>query len=68
MAAAFDERIGAVVPSSGNSGELDPWRYTTEPFGNESIELLAGVQSHWFNGRLRFSLAVKTSCRSIDTR
>ena len=54
LAAAFDERIGAVVPSSGNSGELDPWRYTTEPFGNESIELLAGVQSHWFNGRLRF--------------
>ena len=42
------------MPSSGNSGELDPWRYTTEPFGNESIELLAGVQSHWFNGRLRF--------------
>src|SRR5688500_5880572 len=54
LAAAFDERIGAVVPSSGNSGELDPWRYTTEPFGNESIELLAGVQSHWFSGRLRF--------------
>jgi dienelactone hydrolase len=54
LAAAFDERIGAVVPSSGNSGELDPWRYTTEPFANESIELLAGVQSHWFNPRLRF--------------
>lgn len=54
LAAAFDERIGAVVPSSGNSGENDPWRYTTEPFVNESIELLAGVQSHWFNPRLRF--------------
>ena len=54
LAAAFDERIGAVVPSSGNSGELDPWRYTTEPFANESIELLAGVQSHWFHPRLRF--------------
>ena len=54
LAAAFDERIGAVVPSSGNSGENDPWRYTTEPFGNESIELLAGVQSHWFSNRLRF--------------
>jgi dienelactone hydrolase len=54
LAAAFDERIGAVVPSSGNSGENDPWRYTTEPFANESIELLAGVQSHWFNPRLRF--------------
>jgi pimeloyl-ACP methyl ester carboxylesterase len=54
LAAAFDERIGAVVPSSGNSGENDPWRYTTEPFVNESIELLAGVQPHWFSPRLRF--------------
>ena len=43
-----------MVPSSGNSGENDPWRYTTEPFVNESIELLAGVQSHWFSPRLRF--------------
>lgn len=54
LAAAFDERIGAVIPSSGNSGESDPWRYTTEPFANESIELLAGAQPHWFHPRLRF--------------
>jgi dienelactone hydrolase len=54
LAAAFDERIGAVVLSSGNSGEADPWRYTTEPFANESIELLAGAQPHWFHPRLRF--------------
>lgn len=54
LAAAFDERIGAVIPSSGNSGECDPWRFTTEPFANESIELLAGAQSHWFHPRLRF--------------
>jgi dienelactone hydrolase len=54
LAAAFDERIGAVVPSSGNSGESNPWRYTTEPFANESIELLAGAQPHWFHPRLRF--------------
>ncbi len=54
LAAAFDDRIGAVIPSSGNSGECDPWRFTTEPFANESIELLAGVQSHWFHPRLRF--------------
>jgi dienelactone hydrolase len=54
LAAAFDERIGAVVPSSGNSGECDPWRYTTDPFANESIELLTGAQSHWFHPRLRF--------------
>ncbi len=54
VAAAFDERIGAVVLSSGNSGEGDPWRYTTDPFANESIELLTGGQSHWFSPRLRF--------------
>lgn len=54
LAAAFDERIAAVVPSSGNSGEGDPWRFTTEPFANESIELLTGGQSHWFHPRLRF--------------
>jgi dienelactone hydrolase len=54
LAAAFDERIGAVIPSSGNSGECDPWRYTTDPFANESIELLTGAQSHWFHPRLRF--------------
>ncbi len=54
LAAAFDERIGAAVPSSGNSGEGDPWRFTTEPFANESIELLTGGQSHWFHPRLRF--------------
>ncbi len=54
LAAAFDDRIAAVIPSSGNSGEVDPWRFTTEPFANESIELLAGVQSHWFHPRMRF--------------
>jgi pimeloyl-ACP methyl ester carboxylesterase len=54
LAAAMDERIGAVIGSSGNSGENDPWRYTTEPFVNESIELLTGAQSHWFSPRLRF--------------
>lgn len=54
LAAAFDERIGAVVPSSGNSGECDPWRYTTPPFVNESVELLTGAMPHWFHPRLRF--------------
>jgi dienelactone hydrolase len=54
VAAAFDERIGAVVLSSGNTGECDPWRYTTDMFVNESIELLTGAQPHWFHPRLRF--------------
>ena len=54
VAATFDERIGAVVLSSGNTGEVDPWRYTTDMFVNESIELLTGAQPHWFHPRLRF--------------
>ena len=68
LAAAFDERIGAVVPSSGNSGENDPWRYTTEPFVNESIELLAGVQPHWFTPGSGSSRAERQSCPSTRTR
>ncbi|MCZ2153970.1 MAG: hypothetical protein LC114_08750, partial [Bryobacterales bacterium] len=54
LAAAFDDRIGAVVPSSGNTGESDPWRYTTGLFINETIELLTAAQPHWFHPRLRF--------------
>jgi dienelactone hydrolase len=54
LAAAFDERIGAVIPSSGNTGECDPWRYTTDMFANESIEQITGNFPHWFHPRLRF--------------
>jgi len=54
VAAAFDERIGAVILASGNTGECDPWRYTTDMYVNESIELLTGGQAHWFHPRLRF--------------
>jgi dienelactone hydrolase len=54
LAAAFDERIGAAVPSSGNTGEGDPWRYTTDLFANESIEQITGAFPHWFHPRLRF--------------
>ncbi|MGC1869602.1 MAG: alpha/beta fold hydrolase [Acidobacteriaceae bacterium] len=54
LAAAFDERIAAVIPSSGNTGGCDPWRYTTDMFANESIELLTAAQPHWFHPQLRF--------------
>ena len=54
LAAAFDERIGAVVASSGNTGECNPWRYTTDMFANESIEQITGNFPHWFHPRLRF--------------
>ena len=54
IAAAFDERITAVVPSSGNTGEANCWRYTTDPFVTESIEQITTVFPHWFHPRLRF--------------
>lgn len=54
LSAAFDERIGAAVASSGNTGECDPWRYTSDPFGNETIEQITGNFPHWFHPRLRF--------------
>ncbi len=54
LAAAFDERIGAVIPSSGNTGEIIPWRFNANPYAVESLELLTGAQSHWFHPRLHF--------------
>ncbi|HYI96484.1 MAG TPA: alpha/beta fold hydrolase [Bryobacteraceae bacterium] len=54
IAAALDDRIGAVVASSGNTGECDPWRYTTDPFANETIEQITGRFPGWFHPRLRF--------------
>jgi dienelactone hydrolase len=54
LAAAFDERIAAVIPSSGNTGEGNPWRYTTEPYTAESVEDMTSGQPGWFLPRLRF--------------
>lgn len=54
LAAAFDERITAAIPTSGNTGEGNPWRYTTDTFANESIEQITGNFPHWFHPRLRF--------------
>lgn len=54
MAAAFDKRIGAVILSSGNTGESNPWRYTTDIYSNETIEQITGNFPHWFHPRLRF--------------
>jgi dienelactone hydrolase len=57
LAAAFDERIGAVVGSSGTTGECLPWRYCTMDFwGTGSIEGITDGpwNTHWFHPRLRF--------------
>jgi dienelactone hydrolase len=57
VAAAFDERIGAIVASSGTSGECLPWRYCSMDYwGTGSIDsITSGPQNtHWFHPRLRF--------------
>ncbi|MDR0572520.1 MAG: acetylxylan esterase [Tannerella sp.] len=54
MAAAFDERIGACVPSSGGTGAEVPWRYTAHKYDVEDIALLSCAQPAWLHPRLRF--------------
>jgi len=53
-AAAYDERIKAVVPISGGTGGENPFRYTTDRFNSETVELLTRVRPHWLHPRLRF--------------
>ena len=54
VAAAFDERIAAVIPSSGNTGEGNPWRYTTDQFVAQTLEDISSRNPDWFHPRLRF--------------
>jgi len=54
MAAAFDERIGACIPSSGGTGAEVPWRYTSHNYDIEDIALLGCGQPSWLHPRLRF--------------
>lgn len=53
-AAAFDERIKAVIPSSGGSGGEVPWRFTSHKYDVEDIALLSCGQPAWLHPRLRF--------------
>jgi len=54
MAAAFDERITACIPSSGGTGAEVPWRYCSQNYDIEDIALLASAQPAWLHPRLRF--------------
>lgn len=53
FAAAFDPRISAIALSSGNTGEGNPWRYTTEAFWNESIQQITTNFPEWFHPNLK---------------
>lgn len=54
IAAAFDERITACIPSSGGTGAEMPWRYCSINYDIEDIALLACAQPSWLHPRLRF--------------
>ncbi len=54
LAAAFDDRITALISSSGGTGGETPYRYTDERYELESIDLLLSIRPQWFHPRLRF--------------
>ncbi len=54
MAAAFDERITACIPSSGGTGAEVPWRFCSQNYDVEDIALLSSAQPAWLHPRLRF--------------
>lgn len=53
-AAAFDERIAAVVSSSCGTGGIAPWRYGDPQYYSETLDIVAGFNPQWFHPRLRF--------------
>lgn len=53
-AAAYDDRIKAVVPISGGTGGENPFRYTADKYNSETVELLTRIRPHWLHPRLRF--------------
>lgn len=52
-AAAYDDRIKAVVPISGGTGGENPFRYTTDKYNSETLPLLTWARPHWLHPRLR---------------
>jgi len=54
IAAAFDERISALVAGSTGVGGVVPWRFAGERGGGEGIESTTRMFPSWFIPRLRF--------------
>ena len=52
MAAAFDDRIKAVVSSSGGTGGESTFRFSDERFNSESLQEITHSFPHWFDSRL----------------
>ncbi|WP_276256370.1 alpha/beta fold hydrolase [Halomontanus rarus] len=54
LAAAFDERIDAVVPCSAGSGATVPARYDRDDFYAGDMSVHARLRRSWFHPRWRF--------------
>ena len=54
MAAAFDNRIKAVVSSNGGTGGESTFRWSDERFGSESLEEITRNFPDWFSPRLHW--------------
>lgn len=53
-AAAFEERLTAVVGSSPVAGGAIPWRYSADRYADETLEMSTRNYPHWYHPRLRF--------------
>ncbi|MEP7108070.1 MAG: alpha/beta hydrolase [Ferruginibacter sp.] len=53
-AAAFDDRIAAVISSSCGTGGIAPWRYGDPQYDSETLDIVTGFNPQWFHPRLRF--------------
>ncbi len=53
-AAAYDERIDAVIPISGGTGGEIPFRYTSNKYNIETIERMTRICPHWLHPRMKF--------------
>lgn len=53
-AAAFDERITAVISSSCGTGGITPWRYSDPQYCDQTLDDICSNAAHWFHPRLRF--------------
>ena len=53
-AAAFDERITAVVTCSCGTGGVTPYRYSDPTFCTQTLDDISSKSAHWFHPRLRF--------------
>ena len=53
-AGAFDERLAAVVASTPVSGGCIPWRYCSDRYLNETLEMCTRNYPQWYHPRLRF--------------